>query len=614
MVSYPYGCAEQTSSKLSALHYAKAFLKNDVLLKESENFILQGVKKLHNMQNYYGEFVYWEGGDTVSSYASLYAAQTLLETSKAKGTLKKEFKKKILRMLNAVASESGEYQAEYTKFHKIYAAYILAENKELSSSTANMIYEKKEYKKNFLATYYMAAILKATGKNEKAKELFTQNDAELSKYTYNTYGNQNGNFESNVRDMMLYFIVKTKYAHTSTDDLESIQKEFANLYSTQDKAVALKAISTYLGSPTDSKMKVTVEVNGKSLTYHKPKVLTVDKLTSSSISLNPNASNMSYSIELVKNLAKPLKNELSTTQELSIKREFIDANGAKVDLQNLKQGDKFFSEVTIVNFGQIDNVVVSQRVPACISIVNNNIANHEPRFKDENIDLQHKEIRDDRILHFIDLADKKEYSKTLRKEMSVENISVIYSALLATSIGECKLPALITEAMYDTRINDYAKEANIVVVRDLKTVNKQDTSAPKPQESSTKKETLSDKAEKLVKKIYSREMNSNNPLEFSDYFNYPLDIYFRSKEFTKDALLADKRKYFKEWSKRVYTNMKTSIESIDEKEKKVKVQMSFDYSIYNGKKVLTGVSNHLLTLVEKEGKLLVHAVELVTKK
>ena len=111
---------------------------------------------------------------------------------------------------------------------------------------------------------------------------------------------------------------------------------------------------------------------------------------------------------------------------------------------------------------------MSQRVPACVSIINNNIAEQTAQFKDENIDLQHKEIRDDRILHFIDLADKKEYSKTLKKEISVENITVIYSPLLASSIGECKLPALITEAMYDTRISDYAKEVETVVVKEIK--------------------------------------------------------------------------------------------------------------------------------------------------
>jgi hypothetical protein len=60
--------------------------------------------------------------------------------------------------------------------------------------------------------------------------------------------------------------------------------------------------------------------------------------------------------------------------------------------------------------------------------------------------------------------------------------------------------------------------------------------------------------------------------------------------------------------------MQTSIESIDKDEKKIKIKISFDYKIYNGKKVLVGVSNHLLSVIEKEGEVLVSSVELWKEK
>ncbi|CAA6812552.1 MAG: Alpha-2-macroglobulin [uncultured Sulfurovum sp.] len=609
LISYPYGCAEQTSSKLSAMHHAKAFLKSDELIKDSENFILQGIKKLHNMQNYYGEFEYWEGGDTVSPYASLYTAQTLLEIDRAKGSIKEKLKEDTLSMLNAVASQSGSYQAAYSKLHQLYAAYILAENDQLSSSTANMLYEKKTYKDDFLATYYMAAILNATGKEEKANKLFIENNAKLANSSYKIYGNQNGNFESNVRDMILYFIIKTKYFNKDASELDAIQKDFSNLYSTQEKALALKAVSTYLGEAKNSKIDVTVKVNDKSLTYKKSKLLAVDKVTSPSIELSPNSSNVSYSIELVKNLPKKLKNELSTQKELSITQAFVNANGAKIDLNNLKQGDKIFSKVTLVNYGKISHVVVNQKIPACLSIINNNISEHEPHFKNENIDLSHKEIQDDRILYFVNLADKKKYSKALKKNISIENRGIIYAPLLVSSIGECKLPATIAEAMYDPRIADHAKVAPSLTVKSLKDTTTPNTPSPKDE---TVQSTFEQKAESLVKKIYRQEMNSNNPLEFANYFDFPLNIYFRSKNVKKEALLADKRQYFQDWSKRAYSNLITSIE--EHHEKSVKVKVSFDFSIYNGKKTLTGESKHLLTVIEKEGKLLVSSVELWKEK
>ena len=465
LIEYPYGCAEQTSSKLSAMYYSKAFLEQDKLLKQSEHYILQGIKKLDHMQNYWGEFNYWEGESNVHAYASLYAAQTLLEIAKGGGEVKEEFKKKIIKMLKNIASNNGNYEGTYSKFHRLFAAYILAENHTLSKTTANMLYEKKIYKGHFLATFYMAAILKTQGKISEAKKLFADNSYELSRYALKTYGDQTGNFESNVRDMMLHFIIKTKYFNKERKDLLAVQKEFSHLFSTQSKAIALKAISTYLGQPKHTQLDVNIEMNGKNSHYKKPTIISLQKLTSNTITINPNNSAISYSVELVKNLPKILKNRLSTKKQLSIKREFIDANGDAIDLKNLTQGDKFFSKVSIVNYGKIDHIVVSQAIPACMTIINNNIQEQKPRFKDTNINIEHKEIRDDRILHFLNLAKKEKWNDSLSKYIALENRGIFYSPLVATSIGECQLPAVIAEAMYDTRINAYAKQSKTIVVK-----------------------------------------------------------------------------------------------------------------------------------------------------
>jgi uncharacterized protein YfaS (alpha-2-macroglobulin family) len=385
LIQYPYGCAEQTSSKLSAMHYAKAFLKEDRVVGESKNFIRQGIKKLYSMQNYYGEFTYWKSGSYVHPYASLYAGQTLLELQRDGVEVPPSLLKKVLKMLKSVAKANKNYSATYTNFHRVYAGFILAEHKALTQSTANMLYEKALYKGHFLATYYMASILKMQGKEKEGEALFAKNSYKLSRYAYKTYGNRTGNFESNVRDMLLHFLIKTKYFNKEAKDLIVVQKEFSHLYSTQTKAIALKAISTYLGQPTDSKLDLNVEMNGQKEHYSQAKTLTIESIESKEIKLTPQSGAMSYSIELVKHLPHSIKNELSTQKELSIKREFIDSNGDEVDLNNLIQGDKLYSKVTIANYGEIKNVVVSQRVPACLSIENSNISKQKSKFKNDNI-------------------------------------------------------------------------------------------------------------------------------------------------------------------------------------------------------------------------------------
>ena len=606
LVRYPHGCAEQTSSKLSAMHYAKAFLNKDKLLKKSQHFTLQGIKKLDSMQNYYGEFYYWQGGNYVNAYASLYASQVLLELKRDKAEVKESIEKKIVNMLKGVATKNGRYDGKYSDFHQVYAAFILAEHGKLKSSTANMLYEKEKYKGNLVASFYMAAILKMQGQDKKANKLYKEHDKELSNYRRDNEANRYGNFGSNVRDMLLHFTIKSKYFNRSDQDLEVVQKEFDNLYSTQSKAVALKAVSTYLGKPSSTKLDVNVKVNEQNKRFTKPTVISYEKIKSSKVQISPNKSAVSYSVEFAKNLPKSLKNELGESQ-LTIKREFIDEAGNAVDLKAFKQGDKFYAKVTLKNYGKIDNVVISQRIPACFSIVNNNIKEVKSRFKDENINIEHKEIRDDRTLHFVNLVKKQKYDSDQRKYIIQAVRGTIYTPLMATSIGECKLPAIITEAMYDSRINDYAKQSTQVIVKAL--------SHTKPKKTvllPMKKIAFKLRAKALVKELYTLEMTSQKASDFLHFYHYPLKKYFAKTEVSKNKILQDRKNYFKQFKKRTYTNIKTKIVSSDSNSSIIKI--SFDYKIDNGKKAQTGTSKHQLTLIEVDGKARVSEIVLDREK
>jgi len=603
LIQYPYGCAEQTSSKLSAMHYAKPFLSKDKMLRESKDFILQGIKKLDSMQNYYGEFYYWQGGNYVHAYASLYAAQVLLELKRSHADVKDSFEKKIIKMLTAVASQNGRYDGRYSDFHQVYAGFILAEHGKLKASIANMLYEKEKYKNNGIATLYMAAILKMQGQTSKANTLYQSQNKTLESYTHDYYGSRYGNFGSSVRDMLIHFTIKSKYFNKDAKDLEVVQKEFEELYSTQTKAVALKAVSSYLGNPTDSKIDVNLKINGENQHHSKPSILSFEKLKGFDVSLSPQKNAVAYTVEFSKNLPKSLKNELSS-EKLSIQREFIDALGHEIDLKNLRQGDKFYAKVSIKNYGKIDNVVISQRIPACFSIVNNNIKELKARFTDENIYIEHKEIRDDRTLHFVNLRKKEKYDYDSKKYIVQPVIGTLYTPLMATSIGECKLPAIITEAMYDARINDYAKQSDEVIVKALSnTKSKKVVLAPV-----VKNVAFKVRAEALVKELYTLEMSSQNARDFLKFYAYPLKNYFGKTEVSRSEIYQDRANYFEQYAKRTYSNLKTKIVSSDEN--KTVVKISFDYKIDNGKKAKTGTSKHKLTLIEVDGKVKISKIEL----
>ncbi len=599
LVSYPYGCAEQTTSKILAMYYARPFLKNTILVGESKNFIRQGIKKLRNMQNYYGEFSYWEKDGEINPYASLYASQTLLELKRDGVYIDQFVIDKTIKALKAIVLKNGDYLGDYSEFHRVYAGYILAENSELSDSSFNMLLEKGFYKEFFLSKYYMSAILKIKGKTKEAEELYASVGYKLSSYLKSRYSNYSGNFESNIRDMLLQFIIKTKYFKVDVKDLATIEKSFNTLYSTQERAIALKAVSIYLGKPTNSKLDVNLTINGKSRRYTKPISLIVNSVKDSNILLAPNSNAMSYNIELVKNLPKKIKNRLSKSKKISIKRVFINEDNRSVNLNSLKQGDKIYSQVTIANYGEFKSVVVNQRVPSCLTIVNSRIQNETPdsRFKNVNINQEYKEIRDDRVLNFIDLNKKQIYNKKSKKYITKENKGIIFTPLLVTTKGECKIPAVIIESMYDSRVNDYAKGVEKIIVLD------------KIKEKKADNISLEDKAKALVKKLYYREMQSNNPQDFIELFSYPLSQYYHKKNVTKRDIIKDKVKYFRDWTKRDYQNIKLKTIRLDKKEKEATIKITFDYTLKNSKKELKGVSKHLLTIKEINGKVLITKIE-----
>ncbi len=470
LVNYPYGCAEQSSSKIAAMYYSKPFMKDDSLVGDADNFIRQGIKKLSRMQNWYGEFSYWEQGEYVDQYASLYSSETLLELDKAGYSVESDIRKNTLKALKRI-SKGETLSVKYDNSHRLYAAYILSIYDELDMSTANMLYDKELYKKYYFSWLYMAAIFKNMDQDKLANKVYagvsqiTLN--EISKLDYQTMDLRR--FASKSRDMFLFLYLNTKYFVKYNDDFDVAKKQLSKLYSTHEKAMAFKAMSAYLGKAVHDKMKVALRLNGETTEYQSNVAFTKD-LSENHIEIKPLSGVVNYSIEAYKPLPRALKNRLSTQKKLSLKREFIDAEGKVIDLKNLEQGSKIYSKIIVANYPKMENVVLSQRIPACMDIVNTRISKSKNTpFKDVNLQLDYKDIRDDRVLHFMRLDEDKR-SEVIpgtkkRKYTLMQRQTVIYTPLIVTTIGECHLPAVTIEMMYDSRVNDYVKETETIIVK-----------------------------------------------------------------------------------------------------------------------------------------------------
>ena len=104
-------------------------------------------------------------------------------------------------------------------------------------------------------------------------------------------------------------------------------------------------------------------------------------------------------------------------------------------------------------------------------------------------------------------------------------------------------------------------------------------------------------------------MQSSNPADFIELFSYPIKSYFNKKSFTRADVLKDKAKYIHDWKTREYSNIKLKTISLDKKIREIKVKITFNYRLDNGKKELKGVSRHLLTIREIGGDVLITKIE-----
>ena len=84
LVEYPYGCVEQTSSRLLPLVALHDLRKTYPLgIDDPQRFMQAGIERLLAMQTKSGGFGYWPGADEVHPYASAYATWVLTLARKA---------------------------------------------------------------------------------------------------------------------------------------------------------------------------------------------------------------------------------------------------------------------------------------------------------------------------------------------------------------------------------------------------------------------------------------------------------------------------------------------------------------------------------------------------
>ncbi|MZH02023.1 MAG: hypothetical protein F3745_01070 [Nitrospinae bacterium] len=139
LLQYPYGCVEQTSSRLMPLVALKGLIDDGqipgITSVDTDKFINAGIKRLLTMQTESGGFGYWPGNKNPHKMGTLYAMTALSLARKNGIAVPEENMQKSIAFIKNLLNSSEKLTENFTAF----GSYVLSLNDAYDPSTSDLL-------------------------------------------------------------------------------------------------------------------------------------------------------------------------------------------------------------------------------------------------------------------------------------------------------------------------------------------------------------------------------------------------------------------------------------------------------------------------------------------
>ncbi|WP_171022100.1 alpha-2-macroglobulin family protein [Cohaesibacter sp. CAU 1516] len=443
---YPYGCAEQITSRALPLLYAR-----DIALtlpehlaglsgKEMDKRLQQAVDKLLSYQSNVGGFSLWGGNAPDDAWLSAYVVDFLTRAKERGLDVAAEPMKRALTSLQnrlAYQSDLGRDSASVA-----YGLYALARNRAVSAGDLRYYVETKltEFKTP-LARAQLGAALALYGDRNRADRAFNSalSLANTLAAKQTMPEEQVYAFASLQRDVAAMQALAGELS-PAPDALSGIKALAAELYdpsrrlSTQEQAWMVMAARSSLANPQD----LGIAVNGAPLKGSLSQTLSGSSLANAPLVIdNDGTKALQVNVTTIGTPTEPLP---ASENGLVIARSYHKLDGSPTSMAEIRQNERF---VVVLSVNQLDDlpsrIMISDLLPAGLEIENPHLLKNSD-LKDfswlPKTNVAHLEFRDDRLLAAINHDRGATRTYTLAYQVR------------AVTPGSYMHPAAVVEDMY----------------------------------------------------------------------------------------------------------------------------------------------------------------------
>lgn len=445
LLAYPYGCIEQTVSRAFPLLYFGDLAKSlDPATFESIGppaMVQSAIRRVTGMQLYNGGFAMWPGGGSPQPWMSLYAANFLVEADLAGYSVDKGVLRQALSYAGATGRHADRQKADGLKL-AAYALYVQAKAGRADIGAMDNLRDTMVQKLPPDARGLLAAAYAAVGNTRSAETLASGPAPNGERHT-----ETGGNLDSSLRDKALYLSALLDAA-PSDPRLGSLAGDVGRLLegeaypSTQENAVALLALGKFYAR---QRAKAAFagqlhSVGGLLADFSSDKILSLrginqlgDLRLTVSEGFTPGA--CYYSVR-TRGIPSPTAYSPQAAG-LEVMRQYLTRDGKPLS-GSVPQGALVVVKFAVrATAGPVANVVLENLLPAGLEVENPRLSTTErlPWMEaDAQADTATLDLRDDRVLLFTDLPDKRWHA--------------YYALLRAVTPGIFTLPPAQAEAMY----------------------------------------------------------------------------------------------------------------------------------------------------------------------